>query len=161
MSEKRLLFLCGRFERMNFIYGVKLCEGDWYYFEDEDTIIDAHGSLPADLENGITQLSSGVHPIPITLDNNHLTNNHHFTIRHATEIYSRGSTSTKNKSRSTDDLVFMIGKTNPAIFLFEFEKCSDVKIDKDKLFKIRNFVNQEDKQEFVLCSLKEIGQPHE
>lgn len=45
-------------------------------------------------------------------------------------------------------MVFAVGKSNPAIFLKEFEKCDDTKTDKDKLFKIRNFVNPEDKPVF-------------
>lgn len=56
--------------------------------------------------------------------------------------------SNRKKVKSTEDLVFAVGETNPVIFLHEFEKCSDVKEDKDKLFKIRNFVNQEDRREF-------------
>ncbi|KAJ6640628.1 hypothetical protein Bhyg_05559 [Pseudolycoriella hygida] len=42
----------------------------------------------------------------------------------------------------------MAGKSNPAVFLKEFEKCYDVKSEKEKLFKIRNFVNRKDKQVF-------------
>lgn len=60
----------------------------------------------------------------------------------------------KTKAVTTDDLVFLVGKTNPAIFLVEFEKCMDVKLDKDKLFKIRNFVNEEDKNEFSTLFFK-------
>ncbi len=42
-------------------------------------------------------------------------------------------------------MVFAVGKSNPAVFLKEFEECDDIKTDKDKLYKIRNFVNLEDK----------------
>lgn len=45
-------------------------------------------------------------------------------------------------------MVFAVGKSNPAVFLKEFEKCDDVKTDKDKVFKIRNFVNLEDRHVF-------------
>lgn len=45
-------------------------------------------------------------------------------------------------------MVFEAGKTNPAIFLEEFEKCHDVKTEKDKLYKLRNFVKENDKAMF-------------
>lgn len=54
----------------------------------------------------------------------------------------------RKAAKSTDDLVFAVGKTNPAVFLKEFESCDDTETDKDKLFKIRNFVNPEDKRVF-------------
>lgn len=44
--------------------------------------------------------------------------------------------------------MFQAGKTNPANFLKMFEKCSDIKSEKDKLYKLRNFVNENDKPEF-------------
>lgn len=60
----------------------------------------------------------------------------------------------KNQPESSDDLIFVYGKTNPLIFLDKFEKCTDVKTDKDKLFKIRNFVNQIDRSEFSALFFK-------
>lgn len=54
----------------------------------------------------------------------------------------------KKVTKSSDDLVFAVGKSNPTVFLKEFEKCDDTKTDKDKLFRLRNFVNQEDKRVF-------------
>lgn len=60
----------------------------------------------------------------------------------------------KNEPKSSDDLIFVHGKTNPVIFLDEFEKCTDVKTAKDKLFKIRNFVNQSDRSEFSALFFK-------
>lgn len=44
--------------------------------------------------------------------------------------------------------MFAVGKSNPAVFLNEFEKCGDAKTEKDKLFKIRNFVKSEDRRVF-------------
>ncbi|KAJ6634579.1 hypothetical protein Bhyg_13153 [Pseudolycoriella hygida] len=69
------------------------------------------------------------------------------------DIELSGSTKTAQnnstrKRSSTDDLLFVEGQSNPAVFLKEFEKCDDTKTEKEKLFKIRNFVNQEDKQAF-------------
>lgn len=48
-----------------------------------------------------------------------------------------------------------MGKTNPAIFLGEFEKCSDVKTEKDKLYKLRNFVDENDRPQFSTLFFKE------
>lgn len=56
--------------------------------------------------------------------------------------------SQRRKRSNTDDLVFIAGETNPLIFLNDFEKCNDVTTEKDKLYKLRNFVNDEDKSEF-------------
>lgn len=56
------------------------------------------------------------------------------------------------KPRGTDNLVFE--GTNPAIFLKMFEKCPDVKSDKDKLYKLRNFVRESDKSEFSTMFFK-------
>ena len=56
MSQSKLFFLCGNFERRNFIYAVKSKQSDWYYFEEEDSIIDEHRSLPEDLETKISLL---------------------------------------------------------------------------------------------------------
>lgn len=58
-------------------------------------------------------------------------------------------TSRKRLAKSSDDIIFAAGKTNPLTFLKEFEKCVDVKTDNDKLFKIRNFVIPDDKSEFI------------
>lgn len=46
-----------------------------------------------------------------------------------------------SKGKTTDNLAFICGQTNPLLFVSEFEKCSDVKTDKDKMFKLRKFVN--------------------
>lgn len=54
----------------------------------------------------------------------------------------------RKKGSSTDHLVFIAGETNPLVFLSDYEKCSDVRADKDKLYKIRNFANDEHKPEF-------------
>lgn len=60
----------------------------------------------------------------------------------------------KFKPESTHDLIFKAGETNPANFLKIFEKCSDVKTEKEKLYKLRNFVNENDKPEFSTLYFK-------
>lgn len=169
--KKKLSFLCGYFENSCFIYGVK-DKSDWHYFKDEDAIIDEHSSLPADLENRIKKLR-GVETISITLEASqvaHYIDNdkfvfkgkeletckffvldmpNHFLIMIFPIIVLRISTrSNPKKGSSTDDLVFIEGQTNPSFFLDRFERCYDVKTDRDKLFKIRSFVNEEDKADF-------------
>lgn len=47
----------------------------------------------------------------------------------------------KSSRKNTKDLVFMSGQSNPLLFLDSFEKCCDVKTEKDKMLKIRNFVD--------------------
>lgn len=49
--------------------------------------------------------------------------------------------SSHNQPKSSQ-LVFISGETNPLVFLKEFEKCRDSKTDKDKMFKIRHFVDK-------------------
>lgn len=36
----------------------------------------------------------------------------------------------------------MYGQSNPLLFLKEFERCRDLKNDKDKMFKLRHFVDE-------------------
>lgn len=64
--EKTISFLCGYLKNLCFIYGVK-DKGEWHYFEEADSIIDVHGSLPADLQNRIKELRK-VSTISVTLD---------------------------------------------------------------------------------------------
>lgn len=66
----------------------------------------------------------------------------------------RDKSNPSKKAKTTHDIVFEAGKTNPAIFLKEFEKCSDVKLEKDKLYKLRNFVNENDKPQFSTLFFK-------
>lgn len=46
------------------------------------------------------------------------------------------------KDRTANRLVFASGQTNPLLFLNDFEKCSDLKTDKDKMYKILHFVDE-------------------
>ncbi|KAJ6634622.1 hypothetical protein Bhyg_13198 [Pseudolycoriella hygida] len=61
---------------------------------------------------------------------------------------SKPNQSIKRKLKSTRDITFSSGETNPILFLAEFEKCHDVSTDDDKISKIRYFVNEEHKAEF-------------
>lgn len=53
---------------------------------------------------------------------------------------SVGDAST-SKTKTTKQIIFIAGQTNPMYFLNEFEKCRDVTNEKDKMYKIRNFVD--------------------
>lgn len=60
--------------------------------------------------------------------------------------------SSENKSisgKTTNYLVFASGQTNPLLFLNEFEKCRDLKTEQDKMYKIRHFVDECHKGNFV------------
>lgn len=48
----------------------------------------------------------------------------------------------------TTQMVFNPGHTNPLLFLNKFEKCVDMKTDKDKMFLIRNFVHEDHRSNF-------------
>lgn len=57
------------------------------------------------------------------------------------EESEKKASNSKSLRENTDQLVFISGQSNPLLFLNEFEKCRDVKTEKDKMFKIRNFVD--------------------
>lgn len=57
------------------------------------------------------------------------------------EQSKKETSNAKLSYKYTDGLVFISGQTNPLLFLNEYEKCRDLKDDKDKMFKIRNFVD--------------------
>lgn len=48
----------------------------------------------------------------------------------------------KQHVKKTKGLVFVSGQNNPLMFLKDFESCSDVKTEKDKMYKIRDFVDE-------------------
>lgn len=49
-------FLCGTFEKQNFIYAVKFANHPWHYFEENDSISSQHDSLPASIDAMISSL---------------------------------------------------------------------------------------------------------
>lgn len=60
-------FLCGNFDKNNFIYAIKNDLNDWHYFEEQDTLFDVHVSLPRNLLNEISRLQK-VKSIPMQLN---------------------------------------------------------------------------------------------
>ncbi|KAJ6639456.1 hypothetical protein Bhyg_12201 [Pseudolycoriella hygida] len=113
---------------------------------------DLHHSLPSGLKNLIKELRN-VETIPISLDAsqlaNYMINDKFFFKGKELETFLRISRRPNpKKGLSSYDLKFIDGESNPLIFLDRFEKCVDVKTDKDKLYKIRNFVIEEHKPEF-------------
>lgn len=66
-------FLCSSSEKNNFVLAIKNDESDWHYFEEEDSFLDAHGSLPSDLIVKISQLKTAK-PIPLSLNAEQLCN---------------------------------------------------------------------------------------
>lgn len=67
-------FLCGNYLDMNFIYAIKNDLSDWHYFEEEDSLLDVHVSLPPNLVNEIGQLVNTVKTISLTLNADELAN---------------------------------------------------------------------------------------
>ncbi len=55
------------------------------------------------------------------------------------------NTQPRESQSSTNRLLFVSGQTNPLMFLKKFEKCSDVMADKEKMYKIRGFVDESHK----------------
>lgn len=55
----------------------------------------------------------------------------------------------KPSELKSTDLVFASGETNPLLFLNQFEKCIDVKSDKDKMYIIQHFVDESHKGKTV------------
>lgn len=56
----------------------------------------------------------------------------------------------KPSELKSTDLVFASGATNPLLFLNQFEKCIDVKSDKDKKYNIGHFVDECHKGKIVI-----------
>lgn len=55
-------------------------------------------------------------------------------------------TSESNSSHKvTNRLLFISGQHNPMLFLKSFEECRDLKTEQDKMFHIRNFVDDSHK----------------
>lgn len=55
--------------------------------------------------------------------------------------------------KSTRELTFNSGETNPLLFLTEFQKCSDIETDQDKTYKIRDFVDHRHKRKKLIFML--------
>lgn len=74
-----------------------------------------------------------------------------FNLKHFIDMSIMGITTSKEKieanrkTKTTRDLTFISGESNPLLFLAEFENCQDVKADHDKTYKIRHFVDDEHK----------------
>lgn len=73
MSENEFTFLCGNFDRKNFVYAIKSKESEWYYFEEKYSIIDAHKPLMTNLEDKISVLNK-IQSIVIALSSDQVIN---------------------------------------------------------------------------------------
>ncbi|KAJ6647756.1 hypothetical protein Bhyg_02979 [Pseudolycoriella hygida] len=155
-------FLCGNFNNICYLYAIKNDQSDWRYFAERDSDVDVHFSLPTSLKDQISRLKTNtVKSIALTLTEEQLhnyVNEGKFVFKGKelnTFIQLSGKTTNRRsieraKSKSTHDITFEVGKTNPATFLRDFEKCCDVKTDKDKLYKLRN-----DKPQFSTLFFKD------
>lgn len=59
----------------------------------------------------------------------------------------------KSSNKSTRQLVFISCQTNPLMFLKDFENRCDIKSEKDKMYKILNFVDERHKGIFHMQSI--------
>lgn len=170
-GKRTFSFLCGAFEKQNFVYGVKFEKHPWHYFDELDSRRAEHGSLPASVDETIRRLD-GVKTIYLQLNEeqsrnyfengkfifknkelktrnaylNYLIRISDLTIQFNLELTiageELGTGTSKSIDKSTKRLVFISGQTNPSLFVNEFEKCSDVKSDKDKMYQILDFVDE-------------------
>lgn len=188
-------FLCGSYKDTNFVYAIKSDSSDWLYFEEVDSLLDVHVSLPPNFLSKIGRLINKVRPITLALNADQIADQIANYVKNGKFVfngkelktckfeksvqffvfYSKFSRSViqlsgiaarqsdhrseskpgkKLKPESTHDLVFKAGESNPANFLKIFEKCSVVKTEKEKLYKLRNFVNENDKLEFSTIYFK-------
>lgn len=65
--KDKFSFLCGTFEKKNYIYAVKFANHPWHYFEMQDSYSCKHQSLPASMDSLISQLNK-VGSITLQLD---------------------------------------------------------------------------------------------
>lgn len=164
-------FLCGNFSDYNFIYAIKFGSHPWHYFDATDAISSVHGALSKELDSTIATLD-GMSTIEVPLDNalsRIYFNSGKFifkskilkTFRQLIDTQkSEGSSSTvpepskkessgeKKKAKVLDQMAFIYGQTNPITFLNEFERCKEFKNERDKMFKLRNIVDEPHKAEF-------------
>lgn len=60
-------FLCEVFNKQTYIYAIKSNSTDWHYFEEEDSNMNVHTSLPADLGNQTVMINE-IHEVSVGLD---------------------------------------------------------------------------------------------
>lgn len=65
--KQKFKFLCGYFEKISFVYAVKLAKHSWYYFEECDSLFSQHSSLPEELGYQISLLD-GIRSVEVLLD---------------------------------------------------------------------------------------------
>lgn len=66
-GKRKFSFLCGSFEKQNYVYGVKFDKHPWHYFDERDSIRAQHGSLPSSVDESIRR-SNGVKTIYVHLN---------------------------------------------------------------------------------------------
>lgn len=144
MSQK-FRFLCGNFRNENIIYAVKFSKHRWHYFDDIHRNITEHDSLPSGLGETIATFKK-VRSVEIELDEGDVKRYYDdgkFIFKNTELKTFKKPTSTQKKE--TRKLKFDSLEMNPLLFLEKYEECDDVKTDREKLWKIRDFVNLEDR----------------
>ncbi|KAJ6642899.1 hypothetical protein Bhyg_07855 [Pseudolycoriella hygida] len=152
---KKFFFLCGP---PNFVYAVKFDKHEWHYFDVLDSIIARHRSLPSSVNSLIGGLSK-VKSVSVNLNDDQSKNYFYdgkfvFEDKELMTFMDLGDNQPQeyNKLKPSElkstHLVFISGETNPLLFINQFEKCIDVKADKDKMYNIRHFVDESHRAEF-------------
>ncbi len=54
--KQKFSFLCGNADNIKYIFGVKFGAHPWHYFEEIDSILSEHGSLPSELDDLVGSL---------------------------------------------------------------------------------------------------------
>lgn len=69
-EKQKYEFLCGRFSKQYFIYGIKFGDHPWHYFDDQDSVRSEHLSLPKSIDTAIRRMNADtVGTVTLLLDN--------------------------------------------------------------------------------------------
>lgn len=73
MANEKYYFLCEYFNSQMLIYAIKSSVTNWHYFEEEDSVISVHISLPAELRSQIVMLTK-LEKVAVDLDADQVVN---------------------------------------------------------------------------------------
>lgn len=104
-------FLCSNYENINFVYAIRSGSSDWYYFEEGDSTLDVHVSLPPDSANQISRLVNRLKPVTFALNADQIAN----YVRNGKFVF-------KGKELKTCKLCL---KNRTSVFLFSILNCTD------------------------------------
>lgn len=71
--KQKFQFLCGYFEQIRFVYAIKDSEHPWHYFDESESLLSKHISLPEGLRHQIGLLN-GIKTLQVLLDDTQTSN---------------------------------------------------------------------------------------